>query len=79
VDSGLAFSVIEVMGTGTRRVSSVRGRRGVLWSCSRLLTCGESRCRDCEVDLRNRFGGVGGLRKSAPRFCGGDGSDGREA
>jgi hypothetical protein len=32
-DSGLAFSVIEVMGTGTCR------------------TCGESRCRGCEVDL----------------------------
>ena len=32
-DSGLAFPVIEVMGTGTRRFSSVRDRRGVLWSC----------------------------------------------
>jgi hypothetical protein len=78
-DSGLAFPVIEVMGTGTRRFSSVRGRRGVLWSCSRLLTCGESRCRGCEVNLRNRFGSVGGSRESAPCFCGGAGGDGREA
>jgi hypothetical protein len=39
----------------------------------------ESRCRGCDVDLRNRFGGVGGLKESAPRFCGGDGGGGREA
>jgi len=67
------------MGTETRRVSSVRGRRGVLWLCSRLLTCRESRCRGYEVDLRNCFGSVGGLRESATRFCRGDGGDGREA
>ena len=29
------------------------------------------------ANLRNRFGGVDGMRESAPRVCGEDGGDGR--